>query len=138
MEIDLALLADAANMDSNGKLNILGVFDRIGTNSFPARHARMVLILRFAAPISEAGRHKVCITLKGPDGTQVVRVDGEMQINPGGPVAGGVVRVPHILNLDGLVFKRPGPYAFDVTVNEEHHLSLPLTVEGHRTEAAQA
>ena len=29
MEIDLALLADAATIDAAGKLNILGVFDRI-------------------------------------------------------------------------------------------------------------
>ena len=29
MEIDLALLADAATVDVSGKLNILGIFDRI-------------------------------------------------------------------------------------------------------------
>lgn len=138
MDIDLALLADAANMDSNGKLNVLGVFDRIGTATFPARHPRMVLILRFAAPISAAGRHKVTITMRGPDGSQMVRVDGEIQIKPKGPVAGGVIRVPHILNLDGLVFQHPGPHAFDIDVDGEHHLSLPLTVEGHRTRAALA
>ena len=138
MDIDLALLADAANLDSNGKLNVLGVFDRIGTTTFPARHPRMVLILRFAAPISETGRHKVSIVLRGPDGTQMVRVDGEVQITPKGPVAGGIIRVPHILNLDGLVFHKPGPHAFDIEVGGEHHLALPLTVEGHQTKAALA
>lgn len=138
MEIDLALLADAANMDNNGKLNVLGVFDRIGTTSFPARHPRMVLILRFAAPIGEAGRHRVGITLRGPDNNQIVRVDGKIQIGPTGPVTGGLIRVPHILNLDGLVFKRPGPHSFDVEVDGEHHLSLSLAVEGHQTQPVQA
>ena len=38
MEIDLALLADAATIDASGKLNILGIFDRIGVTQFPAQH----------------------------------------------------------------------------------------------------
>ncbi|MCE2455422.1 MAG: hypothetical protein J4G12_06310 [Gemmatimonadetes bacterium] len=138
MEIDLALLADAANLDRHGKLNLLGVFDRIATMSFPARHPRMVLILRFAAPISEAGRHRVNITLQGPDGEQIVRVDGKVQISPSGPAVGGVFRVPHILNLDGLVFHKPGLYAFAVDVDGEHHLSISLVVEGQQTQPVRA
>ena len=42
--------------------------------------------------------------------------------------AGGGVKVPHVLNLDGIVFARPGPYTFDVTVDGEHHVSIPLSV----------
>jgi len=134
MEVDLALLADAATIDGSGKLNILGIFDRIGTMSFPARHPRMVLILRFSAPLNETGRHEVGIALKGPDGTELVRVDGEMHLSPG-PGSGGMIRVPHLLNLDGLVFPRPGPYAFDVRVDGEHHVSLSLTVYGPEASA---
>jgi len=80
MEVDLALLADAATIDGSGKLNILGIFDRIGTGSFPARHPRMVLILRFSATLNETGRHDIGISLKAPDGAELVRVDGEMQL----------------------------------------------------------
>jgi hypothetical protein len=46
-----------------------------------------------------------------------------------------MIRVPHVLNLDGLVFPKPGPYAFDVWVDGEHHVSLPLTVYGPETTA---
>ena len=56
MEVDLALIADAATIDSSGKLSILGIFDRIGTSSFPAQHPHMVLVLRFIAAVNEAGR----------------------------------------------------------------------------------
>ena len=35
MEVDLALLADAATIDGSGKLNILGIFDRLTTSAFP-------------------------------------------------------------------------------------------------------
>ena len=128
MDIDLALLADAATIDGTGKLNILGVFDRIAAGTFPARHDRMVLVLRFSAGMSEAGGHEVDIRLCGPEGEELIRLDGEMQLAPGPGSAGGVIRVPHVLHLDGLMLPRPGGYSFDVRVDGEHLVSLPLTV----------
>ena len=130
MEVDLALLADAATIDGSGKLNILGIFDRLTTASFPTRHPRLSLVLRFSAGIQEVGRHEVGIVLKGPDGKEVVRIDGEMNLAPGPSRVGGAVLVPHVLNMDGLVFPVGGRYAFDVRVDGEHHVSLPLTVQG--------
>lgn len=130
MEVDLALLADAATIDGSGKLNILGIFDRLGTGAFPSRHSRMALVLRFSAGVHEVGKHQVGIVLKAPDGGEVVRIDGEMSLAAGpGQVSSGVL-VPHVLNLDGLVFPVPGHYAFDVSVDGEHHVLIPLTVYG--------
>ena len=130
MEVDLALLADAATVDSSGKLNILGIFDRLSTTAFPTRHPRLSLVLRFSAGIHEIGKHEIGISLKGPDGHELMRIDGEMNLAAGpGGVAGGV-RVPHILNMDGLIFPITGPYAFDVRVDGEHHVSIALMVEG--------
>ena len=128
MEIDLALLADAATIDGSGKLNILGVFDRVSASAFPAQHGRMAMVLRFAAGLPEAGPHEVGIRLSAPDGTEVLRLDGEMQLAPGPLSAGGGVKVPHVLNLDGIVFTRAGHYTFDVNVDGEHHVTIPLSV----------
>jgi len=129
MEVDLALLADAATIDGSGKLNILGIFDRLTTTAFPTRHPRLSLVLRFSAGIQELGKHEVEIQLKAPDGKQLVRIDGEMNLSPG-PRAGGVVLVPHVLNMDGLVFPVAGRYFFDVRVDGEHQVSIPLSVHG--------
>lgn len=130
MEVDLALLADAATIDGSGKLNILGIFDRLGTSSFPTRHPRLCLVLRFSAGVHEVGKHDVGIVLKGPGGKEIVRIDGEMNLGAGlRGVASGVL-VPHILNMDGLVFPAAGPYSFDVRVDGEHHVSISLAVEG--------
>lgn len=128
MEIDLALLADAATVDAAGKLNILGIFDRISAPSFPAPHPHLSLVLRFSAGLNEAGGHEVEIALKDPDGEEVVRVKGDMQIGPGPSNVGGRVRVPQVLNLGSLVFPKPGRYSFDVSVDREHHISIPLTL----------
>jgi hypothetical protein len=135
MEVDLALLADAATIDGSGKLNILGVFDRLTTQSFPTRHPRLSLVLRFSAGVQEVGRHDVVILLKGPDGKQIMRIDGEMNLAPGPSASGGAVLVPHVLNMDGLVFPAAGRYAFDVRVDAEHHVSIPLTLAGPEASA---
>lgn len=138
MDIDLALLADAATVDASGKLNILGVFDRLGAQTFPARHPRLSLILRFTASLQETGTHHVDIHLKDPGGEEVVHMDGDMQLGPGPGGAREVIRVPHVLNIDGLVFPRAGRYSFDVSVDGEHHVSIPLLVDGKGAKGAQA
>ena len=130
MDVDLALLADAATIDGSGKLNILGIFDQLHTPTFPARHPKMALVLRFSAPITETGRHEIEITLKDPAGSELMRLDGEMHLGPGPSTTLGGIRVPHVLNMDGLVFPNPGAYAFDVRVDSVHHVSLPLIVHG--------
>jgi hypothetical protein len=80
--------------------------------------------------VHELGRHDVAIVLRAPDGKEVVRIDGEMNLSGGVRDVSSGVMVPHILNLDGLVFPTAGRYAFDVLVDGEHHVSIPLTVEG--------
>ncbi len=130
MEIDLALLADAATIDTSGKLNILGIFDHLSAGMFPARHPRMVLILRFSAGMQESGMHTVEISLKDADGHQLMHIDGEMQLGPGSAADAGAVSVPHILDLEGVVLPRAGRYGFDVRVDGEHQVSVPLTVTG--------
>lgn len=130
MEVDLALLADAATVDASGKLNILGVFDRLGTSAFPTRHPRMSLVLRFSAGVHEMGTHEVEIVLKAPEGQEIVRIGGEMNLAAGPRQVADGVLVPHVLNMDGLVFPAAGRYAFDVRVDGEHHVSIPLTLSG--------
>lgn len=128
MDIDLALLADAATIDASGKLNILGVFDRIAVSGFPARHGRLSLVLRFRATLQEVGRHDLTITLVGPDGKEVVSAHGGFQIGASSAAVSEGIRVPQVLNVDGVVFEGPGRYGFDVRVDGDHHASIPLRV----------
>ncbi|HKJ02677.1 MAG TPA: hypothetical protein VJ997_09485 [Longimicrobiales bacterium] len=128
MDVDLALLADAATIDASGKLNILGVFDRLSAGTFPVQHPHLVLILRFSAGIQAMGKHEVGILLRDPGGKEVMHIDGEMHLGAGPRALAEGVKVPHILHLDGLVFPRAGSYFFEVLVDGEHHVSVPLTV----------
>ena len=140
MEIDLALLADAATVDGSGKLNILGVFDRISTSGFPAQHPHVSLVLRLAASMTEAGEHSVEIVLRDPEGEEMMKMNGEIQVGPGPALAGGQVRIPQVINIERLVFPKEGQYAFDIALDGEHHASVPLVLHdgGSKWKGAQA
>lgn len=131
MDVDLALLCDAATVDAAGKLNILGVFDRIQVASFPARHGRLSLVVRFRGDLGDVGPHALRIRLVGPDGGELFGADGKVELSAG-PTAGAAIRVPRVLNFDGLVFEAAGRYTFDLLVDGVHEVSIPLTVVGPR------
>lgn len=124
MRVDLALVADAATVDGAGKLNILGIFDHISAMEFPARHERMCLVLRFAADPGEAGDHEVEVVVRHPDGDEIARMSGSIEL---GPVLGGDrIMIPQVLHMDGFVFPQPGTYHIEVEIDGEVDRALPL------------
>lgn len=129
MDVDLALLADAATIDASGKLNILGVFDRIRVARFPAKHGRVCLVLRFIGGTADAGPHELIIRLVDPSGQEMLSLNGELKVAPGPGSLSGGLRIPHVLNLDGVVFPEAGRYSFEVILDGSHQVSLTLAVE---------
>ena len=128
MDIDLALTADAATIDATGKLYLLGVFDQISVARFPARHGRLSLVLRFTGGVGDAGTHQLAIKLAAPSGKELVDIRGELNVSAGhGSIQTGI-RIPHVINLDGLVFQEPGVHTFEIFVNDRHQATLPLTI----------
>jgi len=128
VEIDLALTADAATIDGSGKLNLLGIFDQISVQQFPARHGRLALVLRFLGGAGDAGTHNLSITLASPGGEQLLSLNGELNVRPGRGSLQTGIRVPHVINIDGIVFKEQGIHTFDIVVNGRHKATLPLTI----------
>jgi len=127
MEVTLAVLADYANVSREGKLNILGIFDIIYAQNFPASHPQMQLVLRFEADIVEAGKtKKVEIQLMDADGKTPFVLSGELTVGQGRP--GEPVRSDHILTINNMKFENPGDYVFNILVNEELKARVPLKV----------
>ncbi|UCC24099.1 MAG: hypothetical protein JSU98_10205 [Gemmatimonadales bacterium] len=127
MKLDLALIADAATVDSSGKLNVLGIFDHIAAAEFPARHERMCLVLRFSAMAGESGEHEVEVVVRDPEGEELARMSGSIGL--GVYMGGEGVRIPQVLHLDGFVFPQPGNYQIEVAIDGqvEDRLSLQLS-----------
>lgn len=127
MQVKLALLADYANVTAEGKLNILGIFDRINVQELPAVHPQMHLILRLEAHPAERNRaHNVEIRLHDPDGQTIFEVTGDMV--PQG-ATGHTVSTNQILTLNNLQLSKSGGYNFVVLVNNDLKSEVLLEVE---------
>jgi hypothetical protein len=115
MQVKLALLADYANVTAEGKLNILGIFDRINVPELPIVHPQMHLILRLEAHSAERNRaHNVEIRLHDPDGQTIFEV---------------TVSTNQILTLNNLQLTKTGGYNFVVLVNNDLKSEVLLEVE---------
>jgi hypothetical protein len=127
MQVKLAILADYANVTAEGKLNILGIFDRITVREIPVVHPQMHLILRLEAHPAERNRsHAVEIRLYDPDGETVFDVNGD--IVPHGQ-GGLTIATNQILTLNNLQLNKSGGYTFVVLVNNDVKSEIPLGVE---------
>lgn len=126
MIVQLALVCDYALIDQAGKLSVLGIFERIWVERFPAVHPRLHLVLRLKGRRTEIGDHPIVITLRDGDGREVLRGDGQVQI--GEPPAGITeVEAGAVLAFD-VPLERPGTYTFDILVDGQRAAQVPVTV----------
>lgn len=126
MRVKLAVIADHANASAEGKLNILGIFDRIMVPSLPAVHPLMHLVVQVEAHPAERGRpHTVELRLHDPDGEAVFDIRGEVvpQGQPGEPIIAN-----QIIGINNLVLPKVGGYTFVIFVDNDLKAEIPLTV----------
>ncbi len=127
MQIKLAVLADYANVTAEGKLNILGIFDRINVSELPAVHPQMQFIIRIEAHPAEKDRvHSIEVRLHDPDGQTVFELSGEMVPRGGG--AGQTIAANQIITINNLSLRQTGEYSFVVFINNDLKTEVPLTV----------
>lgn len=123
----MALVADEANVSQEGKLNVLGVFDRIAASNFPTVHPKMVFVFRVQAEFGDAGQiFPVRVRLMDEDGGALFEASGEITAPRVSP--GEVLTANHMFALVGVGFPRPGDYKFVVHVGELSPHETPLTV----------
>jgi hypothetical protein len=127
VKIALALLADYANVSREGKLNILGIFDRINAQNVPAIHPQMQLIMTLEADRGDADKeHKIEIELIDADGTKLFSIGGRLRFGP--PPPAEQVRINHIIQLNNLQFNHFGNHEFKILINNEVRGGIPLSV----------
>lgn len=128
MQVKLALLADYANVTADGKLNIMGIFDRITVTELPAMHPQMQFVLQlWAHPAERDRQHWVEIRLHDPDGQAVFELKGELTPRGGGP--GQAVSGNQIITINNLTLAKTGEYNFVVFVDNDLKTEVPLMVE---------
>jgi hypothetical protein len=127
VKIPMALLADEANISQEGKLNVMGVFDRIATNAFPTVHPKMVFVFRVQAEYADAGRQfAVRVRLMDEDGAALFEATGDIVAPTVAP--GEFVTANQLFTLVGTQFPRPGSYKFVVHLGDLPPHETPLTL----------
>lgn len=133
MNVALALLADAANTSGDGKLNILGVFNTIFSDQYPAVHPEMKLVLRLQMHPAELEQPKeVHVQLRNDEGRRLdgFRADFTVQARPGATLGGETITTDSILSVSNLYLEAPGTYEFLVLVNGEVKAQVPFKAQG--------
>jgi len=136
VNVQLALVCDHAIIDQHGKLSVLGIFDRIWVERFPAIHPRLHLVIRLKGRRTEIGDHTVLIQLVDMAGQEILRGEGNVAI--GEPPAGIVdIEAAAVLAFD-VPLERPGVYTFEIAVDGARTASVPITVAQMQTPAHPA
>ena len=130
MEVTLAVLADYCNVSSEGKLNVMGIFDVLRSPRFPCTHPAMQLVMTFEFPSTELGRETpVEVQLIDTDGRKLwelpttvipTRAAAEESVEP--------FRVNQVVLVQNLTFQKPGDYEFAILVRGEEKRRVRLEV----------
>ena len=135
MELLVATLCDTA-VENQGKLNVIGAFDAIVAQSFPAQFA-CNLALRFCFTAQDHGKHKFSILLVDEaEPSTTAPEESEMDVNmPAGTP--GFSTQNMITPLQGTVAKA-GIFHFDVRFGGKVLVRVPLRVIDQKEIAKQA
>ncbi len=128
MKARLALIADAANVSREGKLNILGQFDTLWAQTVPVVWPSMVLVLKVEATAGEGPKHKLGLRIVDEDGNAAgPGLDADIEF--GKPAFAGLPFGGHwILPINNAYFPKFGTYTFEVLGDNNNIESVELYV----------
>ena len=129
MTVSWLLLADFANVDAAGKLNIIGEFSNLRVDALPCTHTHMSIVAKMCFSPAEAGRTvNVEIKLTDQDGA-IVLAAGPLQIGiPNQQPTPRIIEIPFVINIQNLEFTKAGPYGLSFLVNEDEKASRTIEV----------
>ncbi len=122
-------IADLANIDAAGKLNLIGLFSAIRPQQLPIRVPLFFFIIMFEADQSEIGKN---VTLKidflgdiAENGLEPTSIPLEIPNQLNGT---GIVEMHAIVQMSGTVFRSAGLYTLNIFIDGQKEHSAVLTV----------
>ena len=126
MNLDFAVVSDYALVDQAGKISVLGIFQHIWVQQFPAMHPRLHLVLRLKGKRTEIGEHAVQIRLVDEQDGEILGGNGSVTFAE--PPAGVTeIEAAAVLVFD-VPFPHPGAYRFQIAIDGERAAQVPITV----------
>ena len=127
MKIEIFALCDAAT-EQQGKLNILGTFDKIWAKEAPCTHPACALAVRMRFQKIEEGKHHIKVTFADEDGKPVLpALNGDFDVRFPPDAFSHVQNL--ILNIQRLKLENYGEYSLDLAVDNRLEASIPLELK---------
>jgi len=110
IELKFVHISESAFFSQEGKLNVIGVFDKIFSDSFPALQPTFSISMGI---VGAKGIHKISIEIVSPQNKSIAIINGNIEIKQDGGGANFVA------NLVGLPFPDEGKYTIKITIDND-------------------
>ncbi len=128
MDAVLAVAADYANVSSDGKVNIMGIFQEVNPPALPFPLPQMFLVISWDAGPAEFGSQRdVRVVFIGPDDAEHLSLEYQLVV-PEAVRSGSRAIFHQILGIGGLPISQVGPHAIYVLVGGDEKARVPLHV----------
>jgi hypothetical protein len=128
MNIQTAVLCDAATQDASSKLNVLGAFDTLCAPQLPVVHPQCAVALRITFMSGDEGEHKMALNLINADGRSIMPPI-EIPVTVTLSDDAHFITLNFVVNIQQLKFPEAGLYSVDVRMDGESRASIPLQVK---------
>ena len=132
MQLAFAVLADFAEITSEGKIAMLGGdFDTIKSPAFPSIHPRLSLVVKLNVEPAEYDKeHQLLVEVLDPQGTSILPAITSVftpRVGPGGPDR--PLKYSFVLNFHLFMLSTSGKYLFRLFVDSKEIGAIPLYAE---------
>jgi hypothetical protein len=128
VDVNLAIVADYANVSQDGKLNIMGIFQEVNPPVLPFDLPQMFLVVSFEAGPAEFDSVKnIRIALLDIDVNEMLALEGQVQV-PRPPRPGRRAFINQVIGLNGVRFERPGGHEFSILIAGETRGTVSLHI----------
>jgi hypothetical protein len=128
VNVNFAHLCDYASVSREGKLSVMGIFDRITVAVVPSMHPMLYLAFQLELFPAELGRpFKVAIRVVDADGNAVLETDADAKID-GQAKPGEMARSPQVVGFASLPLRKAGRHSIDIFLNGDHKANTTFDV----------
>ncbi len=106
--------------DDNGKFSAIGIFDRIWSFVYPARHKQFGLLLGF---YGAQGSYELELQVSAPDGSDLGRINGKLELRADDNVANVAI------NFQDLPLPAEGEYTISLFLNGDFYTEHKFFVQ---------
>ncbi len=128
MKLEGFFICDAATTDLSGKLNILGAFDKIYTETVPAVHPMCAIAFRIRGSSNDTAEHKLDLISSNDKGHHLFpKIEITFKFSEKGNEPFPVLNF--IINFQALKLEKYEEQKIKLRVDDKINASIPLRIE---------